>query len=226
LAFLEEIALMTQRDFDKLIKVILESIEKRFEEEGRAYLDYEIMFKEPLRVLDEAVLTANLTSEIETVVVKNKFLAANPRLLARLLTFSSMREFGTALALMRLKPLFDVMEVAKAKLSVDDNWMTAIVALSLEENLLKAKLSQLGISEGEIKKFANDFYKLANKVTELIEAKEHRLVGLDSLLSSGYRKVRNKLAHEGYIWKPKRIETNQIVSHVLKLSVELWPTLN
>lgn len=224
-AFLEEVALMTQRDFDKLVEVIFDSMEKRIEEESRAYLDYESMLKEPLRVIEEAAFTAGLTQKIEVAIAERKSLGANPRLLARLLTFSTIREFGAALAFMRLKPLFDVMEVAKARLSADENWMTAIVALSLEENLLKSKLLQLGLSEGEIRNLGDDFYKLANKVTELIEAKERRRVRMDVLLSSGYRKVRNKVVHEGYLWKPERNETSQIVAHVLKLSGELWPSL-
>jgi hypothetical protein len=61
-AFLEEVGLMTQRDFDKLIEIVLDSFEKRVEREGQAYLEYEIMLKEPLRVLEEAVFTARLTS--------------------------------------------------------------------------------------------------------------------------------------------------------------------
>jgi hypothetical protein len=61
-AFLEEVGLMTQRDFDKLIEIVLDSFEKRVEQEGQAYLEYEIMLKEPLRVLEEAVFTARLTS--------------------------------------------------------------------------------------------------------------------------------------------------------------------
>ena len=222
LAFFEEVASMGERDFERLVGVIVDSMEKKMEEVGRTYFDYETALREPLAVIEEAALTAGLYKKIEKAVEKEESLVGSPRLLARLLTFASMREFGVALAFVYVKPLFDVIEAAKTRLSVDENWVAAIAALSLEENLLKMKLSQLGLSGSEIKDLGKDFYKLVNKAVELIEAREHRPVSMDVLLSSGYRKVRNKLVHEGYLWKPERSETNQIVAHVLKLSLELW----
>jgi len=222
LAFFEEVASMSERDFERLVGVIVDSMEKKMEEVGRTYFDYETALREPLAVIEEAALTAGLYKKIEKAVEKEESLVGSPRLLARLLTFASMREFGAALAFVYVKPLFDVIEAAKTRLSVDENWVAAIAALSLEENLLKMKLSQLGLSGSEIKDLGKDFYKLVNKAVELIEAREHRPVSMDVLLSSGYRKVRNKLVHEGYLWKPERSETNQIVAHVLKLSLELW----
>lgn len=225
LAFLEEVASMSERDFESLIKVIVDSMEKKLEEVGRTYLNYETTLREPLAVIEEAALTAGLSQKIEKAIVEEEWLLANPRLLARLLTFASIREFGMAVAFASLKPLFDMIEVARTRLVVDENWVTAVVALSLEENLLKMKLSQLSLSESEIRNLGKDFYKLADKAVELIEAKENRQVSIDVLLSSGYRKVRNRVVHEGYLRKPKGNETNQIVAHVLKLSSELWPDL-
>lgn len=225
-AFFEEVASMSERDFERLIMAIVDSIEEKMEEVGRAYFDYETAVREPLAVIEEAALTAGLSRKIEEAIAEEESLLGNPRLLARLLTFTSIREFVVALAFAQLKPLFDVIEVTKTKLSVDENWVTAVAALSLEENLLKLKLSQLGLSESEIRNLGEDFYKLTNRAVDLIEAKEHRQVSIDVLLSAGYRKVRNKLVHEGYLWKPKRNETNQIAAHVLKRSQELWPNLH
>ena len=66
------------------------------------------------------------------------------------------------------------------------------------------------------------FHELLEKTINLIEAKEERRLSSEVFLSAGYRKIRNKLDHEGYLWKPTRKETNEIVRHLLRLGNVLW----
>jgi len=122
------------------------------------------------------------------------------------------------------RPFFDTLDIAEKVLDVDANWITAILALNIEENLLKKKLYDLGSSKEEINRLGKQgYYRLVDEVVERVQEEEGRQVNLDVLLSQGYRKVRNMIDHEGYRWKPDKKDGFRIVGHLISLAKNLWP---
>ena len=65
-----------------------------------------------------------------------------------------------------------------------------------KESLVKKKLLELGVTKNEMR---GSFHNLLEKTINLIETKEGRRLASDVFLSAGYRKIRNKLDHEGYL---------------------------
>ena len=118
------------------------------------------------------------------------------------------------------RPFFDILDTARNKLGVDEKWLIASAALDLEENMLKKKLIELGLSVDEIEKLK--YHEMVNEVIKLIEKGEGRQIALDVLLTPGYRKVRNRFKHRGYEYRPTNEEIFTIIAHVVKLGKSLW----
>ncbi|MFW9887804.1 MAG: hypothetical protein ACFFER_06460, partial [Candidatus Thorarchaeota archaeon] len=66
-----------------------------------------------------------------------------------------------------------------------------------------------------IRKDREGFDSLCKKLVSGIRNGGNR-PGFDVLLSSGHRKIRNNILHEG--WKPSAEETERLVAHVVRLS--------
>ena len=217
--FFEEIASTSEADFEKMMLEIGKAMEGKLAEMAEDYLDFELMLKEPITVFEEMFLTVDIWRSVQKELSKHEKLFGDPNLTVRLVALMSMREFSLELGFATLRPFFEVLNMAKNRLGIDENWATSTFALNLEESLVKKKLLEFGVSEKEMKV---SFYKLLEKTAELIESREKRHLETDIFLSVGYRMIRNKLDHEGYRWKPTRKETNRIVIHLLKLANSLW----
>jgi len=170
-------------------------------------------------MFQEAVLTERVGRAFQKELEEHEELYEDPKLLLRLIALMTIREMSFGVAFVILRPFFEVLKMARDRLGIDENWAIASFALNLEESLVKKKLSELGLSKNEMKR---SFHKLVERTIDLIEEKEGRRLPTEVFLSTGYRKIRNKLDHEGYLWKPTRRETNEIVTHLLKLKNALW----
>jgi hypothetical protein len=217
--FFEEIASTSEADFEKMMLEIGKAMEGKLAEMAEDYLDFELMLKEPITVFEEMFLTVDIWRSVQKELSEHQKLFGDPNLTVRLVALMSMREFSLELGFITLRPFFEVLNMAKNRLGIDENWATSTFALNLEESLVKKKLLEFGVSEKEMKV---SFYRLLEKTAELIESREKRRLETDIFLSAGYRMIRNKLDHEGYRWKPTRKETNRIVTHLLKLANSLW----
>jgi hypothetical protein len=219
LAFFEELASISGSSFDKMMAEICKAMEEPLEQIGRDYLDYELMMRDPIAVLKEMFLIERAWEATRRELKKHEELFVNTELPMRLMELMTIRELSFGHIYIRLQPLFEILDKAGKRLGIDENWVTASFALSLEESLVKKKLFEIGVTKDQMK---GSFHKLLEKTITLIEAKEGRRLPSDAFLSTGYRMIRNKLAHEGYLWRPTRKETNDIVRHVLRLSEALW----
>jgi len=218
-AFFEELASTSERAFGKMMSEIYKAMEEPIEQMGRDYLDFELMMKDPITVLEEIFLTERIWKAAKKELEKHEEIFEDPELILRWMELMTIRELSFGVVFARLRPFFEVLNTAGKRLGIDENWAIASFALNLEESLVKKKLSELGVSKKEMKR---SFHELLEKTIDLIEAKEKRRLPSDVFLSAGYRKIRNKLVHEGYLWKPTRKETNEIVRHLLRLSDALW----
>jgi len=218
-AFFEELVATSDREFGRMMSEIANAMETKLEELGRDYLDFELMVRDPVTVLQEVFLTERLGRVIQRALEKQEELFEEPRLLMRLMALMTIREFSFGVVFATLRPFFEILNMVRDRLGINEDWAIATFALNLEESLLKKKLSELGVPKNEMR---GNFHNLLEKTINLIETKEGRRLGSAVFLSAGYRKLRNKLDHEGYIWKPTRKETNEIVSHLLRLVNALW----
>jgi len=218
-SFLEELASTSEGAFRGMMAEINRAMKGPLEEISRDYLDYEVMTRDPIKVFEEIFLTARVWNVVRRELERHEELFGNPELLLRWIEFMTVREVSLGIVFLKLRPFFEVLKIAEKRLGVDENWAVASVALNLEESLVRRKLAELGVSRDEMNK---DFHKLVKMLMKLIETKEGRRLPLDIFLTAGYRKLRNKLAHEGDLWKPSRKETNEIVSHSVKLADALW----
>jgi len=217
--FLEELVSTSDREFGRMMSEVGKAMEEKLEELGRDILDFELMMRDPITVFQELFLTERLGRVVQRELKKHEELLGDPELLLKLITLMTIREFSFGVFFVTLRPFFEVLNMARDRLGIDENWAIASFALNLEETLVKKKLSELGVSKDEMKV---QFHELLEKTINLIEAKEERRLSSEVFLSAGYRKIRNKLDHEGYLWKPTRKETNEIVRHLLRLGNVLW----
>jgi len=217
--FFEELASTSERNFDRMISEIGKAINEKLGELAGDVIDFELMMKDPITVFQEAFLTERVGRAVQKELEEHEELFEDPQLLLRLIALMAIREMSFGVAFVILRPFFEVLNMARDRLGIDENWAIASFALNLEESLVKKKLSEMGLSKNEMKR---SFHKLVERTIDLIEEKEGRRLPTEVFLSSGYRKIRNKLDHEGYLWKPTRRETNEIVTHLLKLKNALW----
>ena len=218
-AFLEELVSTSDREFGRMMSEVSRAMEEKLEELGRDFLDFELMIRDPVTVFQELFLTERLGRVVQKELKKHEELLGDPELLLRLMTLMTIREFSFGVVFATLRPFFEVLNMARDRLGIDENWAIATFALNLEESLVKKKLSELGVSKDGMK---GKFHKLLDQTINLIETKEGRRLPSDVFLSAGYRKIRNKLDHEGYLWKPTRKESHDIVRHLLMLANALW----
>lgn len=219
IALFEELASTSERNFDRMMSEIGKALNEKLEELARDVMDFELMMKDPITVFQKMFLTERVGRAVQKELEKHEELFEDPQLLLRLIALMTIREISFGVAFVTLRPFFEVLNMARDRLGIDENWAIASFALNLEESLVKKKLSELGVSRDEMK---GQFHELLEKTISLIEVKEERRLSSEVFLSAGYRRIRNKLDHEGYLWKPIRKETNEIVRHLLRLANGLW----
>ena len=105
-------------------------------------------------------------------------------------------------------------------MKLDADWATALIAVSLEEALVKKKLREL---EYEPKK-RETFHNQIEKLVELLKDEKIR-PSMDILLADGFRNIRNEIIHDPQNWTPEENEVNEIVMHTIDLAKSLLPSL-
>ena len=224
-AIFQEIATISDRKFKKMLEEITRPMEEELEKIAVDYLNYETILRDPFTVLAESTILANHVETINEALESSlaPFLD-NKKILQRIIILLYIREIGFGMFFASFRPFFDTLNIAEKVLGVDEQWIIAILALNIEENLLKKKLYELGSSNEEINQLGKQgYYRLVDEVVKCVQEEEDRQVNLDVLLSHGYRKVRNMIDHEGYHWKPAKKDVFRIVGHLIRLTKNLWP---
>lgn len=222
------LAEMPDEEWDKFCKEIGDQLEPLVLEVGRNALKYRMEVEDRLKVFTEI---SSMVTTVETVQRAIKELPEekikDPKVLERFLVFLYIRLFLLHFILVKHAPLFDIMEIAKTHLGADENWVMATCALDLHENLLKKKLLESGYEEENIQRNVRKRGRkwLEDEVVKIVEEKGKR-ISLSILQSPGFRKIRNKLEHEGYKYKPTRDEAFEIVGYITRLANELFKAKN
>ncbi len=205
--------------FDRLIEELASSIEKPSEVLEERQFKYHSKFQDPREVLKQNEFIGNLN----TVVLSEIGEAINTedtRLIARMFLLSYIGNITNQLYLGFLNPLFDLLNLANHTMKLDADWATALIAVSLEEALVKKKLREL---EYEPKK-RETFHNQIEKLVELLKDEKIR-PSMDILLADGFRNIRNEIIHDPQNWTPEENEVNEIVRHTIDLAKSLLPSL-
>jgi len=205
--------------FERLIEEITSSIEKPSEVLEERQFKYHSKFQDPREVLKQNEFIGNLN----TVVLKEISEAINTedtRLIARMFLLSYIGNITNQLYLGFLSPLFDLLHLSNLTMKLDADWATALVAVSMEEALVKKKLRELGYEPKKNEKF----HQQVKKLVELLKDENIR-PSMDVLLADGFRNIRNEIIHDPQKWTPKDNEVNEIVRHTIDLAKGLWPDL-
>jgi hypothetical protein len=217
--YYETLQKMSDRRFSKLIKESFESIAKPSEILEERRFKYLSKFHDPrdlikqkefLRVLDKVAL-----DEIAEAVSID-----DTGLTAKMFVLSFVGNIINQVYLGFIEPLIDLIVLANKSAELDADWATALIAVSLEEALIKKKLRELSYDP----KKGEAFHKLVEKLVELLKREDVR-PAMDVLLSNGFRNIRHEIIHDPTQWKPEENELNEIIRHTIDLAKALWPDL-
>ncbi len=217
--YYEKLRKVGDKRFERLIEELVSSIERPSEVLEERQFKYHSKFQDPREVLKQNEFIGNLN----TVVLKEIGEAINTedtRLIARMFLLSYIGNITNQVYLGFLNPLFDLLNLANHTMKLDADWATALVAVSLEEALVKKKLRELGYEP----KKREGFHKQVEKLVELLKDENIR-PSMDVLLTDGFRNIRHEIIHDPENWKPKEEEVNEITRHVIDLAKALWPNL-
>ncbi|NIP62108.1 MAG: hypothetical protein GWN01_12005 [Nitrosopumilaceae archaeon] len=107
------------------------------------------------------------------------------------------------------------------------NWAYAVSVLAIQENMVKQKLTELGMTKIQIKKFlkekGNNFSNLIDLLAEKIREKEKRKVRLRYYRSGTIRELRNKIEHEGFDVKVDDADVRDLLNDIESFEKELYP---
>jgi len=195
--------------FDEKIRSGETSLDDLDKEFVKGQIAYEYFHRRPTKSVKE-VLSKKKTLERMYILSKLQLLAFQTQVGARLYHF---------------EPYFQINELVSRRFGLDENWTMAISILATHENLVKKKLSILGMPKEEIQQISRrkGLEILIEKLSELIEEKEKRNLSLNFYKSSALRKIRNKLEHEGYLQKVRRQDVLNLQKDIRDFELELYP---
>lgn len=108
--------------------------------------------------------------------------------------------------------------IVHERLGFDDKWLICMSLIQLHENLVKKKIILLG---GTIKG-DEPMNVLILRLTELIKKNEKRDVGLVLQMSSGLKKIRDIMTHDGYKHNVAKEDLVIIIEEIKRLENILY----
>jgi len=180
---------------------------------GRRLLRYGTRTRDPTDFL-QSILLYSASMENLAGFFEDSDILSDHKLIARLLLISWLDEGRYAMTLNSMWPLFDVFSLAQGALGRDANWCISLIALTIEELLIKKKAGELDVETEKEEGYPH----ICDKLIEKME-KEGIRVDCELLLGTGHRKIRNRILHEG--WNPTEEDTEGIIAHVFKLAEHL-----
>lgn len=181
----------------------MEKLGERLTRFGSKVGDSAILFKE---IFLQARVLENLVTDID-----GEELLSDHKAVVRLLLMSYASELRSRIFINSLSPLLFSIGLAQSTLSKDMNWCTSMLALTIEEQLIKKKAKEFGIviSKDEY------YHSILDKVTSYLDDHDIRQ-SREMLLADSHRKIRNKVVHKN--WNPTEDEMDDIIAHVLKIT--------
>jgi len=114
---------------------------------------------------------------------------------------------------------YQALDIVQNRLGFDKNWLIGMSLIQLHENLLKKKLSQLGEKIHPDQKMPQIISRLINSIKQ----KENRDVRLSIEISTGLKKIRDIVTHEGYKQKITKPDLENIIKEIKKVEEVLYP---
>jgi hypothetical protein len=215
--YYEKLSKVGDRRFNKMIDELMEPMIESVKQVDSALLDYLSKFGNVQNLLElgkfgNDINNAILDEMVETVDPEDA------RMLGRMWSLSYLRGQSFDIMMASIQPLRDILAVANIAVELDYNWAVSLIALVLEEAMVKAKLRELGIKPGD----RELFHKLTDKLVKKLEELGKRPTQ-EVLLTDGYRNVRQKVVHDPVKWKPTENDMHDVVRHACQLAEALWP---
>ena len=212
--YLAELKKMGVRKFNAWMKAESEGVQKQLDEQSRRYVRYLSQFGDPAMVMEQLVPMMfgmeSASEELEAQYFNDQTLS--PRLL-KITTLTALKMMRLLLPMV---PLRDLSSIAQSTLNCEINWCFAVIAVSIEQLLVKKKLDEMGIET----KPKESFDGLCEKLVPALQDKGMR-PGFDVLLTAGHRQIRNRVIHEGL--NPTDEELNTLIDHLARLARDLGP---
>lgn len=114
---------------------------------------------------------------------------------------------------------YQALDIVQNRLGFDKNWLIGMSLIQLHENLLKKKLSQLGEKIHPDQKMPQIISRLINSIKQ----KENRDVRLSIEMSTGLKKIRDIVTHQGYKQKITKPDLENIIKEIKKVEEVLYP---
>jgi hypothetical protein len=184
-------------------------IENDAEKVGNRIIRFSSKINDPVDVFTELNLLSNI---FENLIddIDDTDIFSDTKSLLRLLAITSLSGVRNNVFINSLRPQLFTMELAQHALGKDNSWCASMLALTIEEQFVKKKVSEFGISIGE----NEDYYSILKKLTKYLEENNIRQ-NRDLFLLDSHRKIRNNVLHEN--WNPTEDEMDDIIAHVLKV---------
>ncbi len=114
---------------------------------------------------------------------------------------------------------YQALDIVQRRLGFDKNWLIGMSLIQLHENLLKKKLSRMGEKMHSDQKMPEIISRLIISIKE----KENRDVRLSIEMSTGLKKIRDIVTHEGYKQKITKPDLENIIKEIKKVEEVLYP---
>lgn len=199
---------IAKRKFRKWIEEELEQTLDDASKVGERLIRFSSRVGDPVDVFSELILLSSILENLVEDFDAEEILSDHSTTI-RLLLMSYLDELKSRVAINSLRPLLFSLALAQAALGKNVDWCASMLALTVEEQLVKEKAVEFGI---HFKKKEN-YHSILEKLVEHLETNKIRK-SREMILADGHREIRNKVIHEG--WNPTEDETDHILGHVSK----------
>jgi len=221
---IEDSAVITEYGFKCLLKVFrklakrkfanwildeLQKVETDATRVGERLIRFSSKVGDPVDVFAQLTLLGNILENLIEDIDDEELLESHSAIL-RLLAISYLGELNNRVFVGSLRPLLFSVDMAQEALTKDMSWCTSVLALTIEEQLVRKKAIESGLAIKEDEQYNSVLEKLTAHLDEQ-RIRQSREI----LLADAHRKIRNKVLHRN--WSPTEDEMDDIVSHVLKV---------
>jgi hypothetical protein len=215
--YYKKLGYVSDKRFNNLISETGKSIEDMSGKIEDRQLKYASKFLEPKHLIEQVKFTEKINDRFINEI-GDALESEDTRLISRMFILSFYNNLAYDIILNLLTPLIDVISIANDKLGLGQDWAVSLLAVGLQEALVKSKLREFEFEPTK----RETFHKLGVKLREKLEESEERL-NMDVLLTDGFRNVRHLIVHDPVKWTPDENEANEIVRHTLNLASVLYP---
>ncbi len=230
---IREIANLSDRDWNRYLKEQVKPFAEFYEKTNQQILDQRLR-RGQLNLKDLGLLYAEgeILQRFNLLTRADEKTLDRRRTLERFVTLMGLNYASLLLNLqlqaVNYESFNQLTTIVSKRFNADYHWIVAVGLLATHENLVKKKLVELGVTQGEIEHLSRQrgFVNLIQRLAREIERKEKRQVSLAFYKTSSLRSVRNKLEHEGYRLTVTADDVFELSRDTLRFETELFPNLS